>query len=240
MKLDAIEMEHIAAAEGVARVNLYAGIHKGLRALLSKTLLAVGRMDPQDAAEVAATTTQVAQLLDLCASHVVHEDTFIHTAIEARAPGASSAIGHDHRGHEIAIEALRALAARLGATPAPQRAGVARSLYLQLSRFVGHNLEHMYVEETAHNAVLWAHYTDSELVAIHAALVASIPPGEMMFSMAWMLPSLSAPERVDLLADMRANAPAPAFGAVMALARAKLDDAQWRELNRRLDGAPAA
>ena len=234
MNLDAVELDHIVAAEGASRLNLYADIHKGLRALLTDTLLAVGRMDPQDAAQVAATTTRVARMLDQCAAHVVHEDRFVHPAIEARAPGTTRTVGAEHREHEQAIDALRALAARVGTTPAPQRAGVARVLYLQLSRFVAHNLEHMHTEETVHNAALWAHYTDAELEGIHDALVATIPPEEMAQTMAWMLPSISAPERAAMLGGMRAKAPAPAFEAVMGLVRTLLDEAQWQDLNRRL------
>jgi hypothetical protein len=44
MKIDTHEMRQVAAAQA-PRMDLYAGIHKALRALMADTLLAVGRMD---------------------------------------------------------------------------------------------------------------------------------------------------------------------------------------------------
>ena len=240
MNIDAGELAQVARADEAARFNLYTDIHKGLRALLTDSLLAVGRMDPQDAAAVAATTTRVARMLDFCAAHLQHEDRFIHPAIEARAPGAAAGAAHDHREHEQAIAALRALTARLGTTPAPGRAGVAHALYLQLSRFVAHNLEHMHTEETAHNAALWAHYSDAELVTLHDALVATIPPEEMMFTLSWMLPAQNPAERAALLSAMQAGAPAPVFAAVLDLARTHLPAADWQALQQRLGAAASA
>jgi hypothetical protein len=92
----------------------------------------------------------------------------------------------------------------------------------------------MHVEETAHNAVLWAHYTDAELAAIHEALVASIPPEEMMLVARWMLPSVGAAERLGMLLDMRSKAPPPAFAAVLETIRPHLSAGDWSKLARGL------
>jgi hypothetical protein len=96
----------------------------------------------------------------------------------------------------------------------------------------------MHVEETAHNAVLWARYTDAELLAIHDALVASIPPQEMMTVARWMVPFMNPLERFHLLADIRAKAPKEAFEAILATARAHLAAAEWAKLAHDLKLAP--
>ncbi|HSH90926.1 MAG TPA: hemerythrin domain-containing protein, partial [Ramlibacter sp.] len=172
MNIDPKELRQVAATE-TPRMDLYAGIHKALRALMADTLLALGRMDPQDNLEVAQVTQRVLQLLDFCASHLKHENEFVHAAIEARAPGASAVIAHEHEGHESHILELSAAATTLLETPADYRSRLAHHLYGQLALFIADNFQHMHVEETAHNAVLWARYTDAELAAIHGALVAS-------------------------------------------------------------------
>jgi hypothetical protein len=97
----------------------------------------------------------------------------------------------------------------------------------------------MHVEETAHNAVLWARYTDAELLAIHDALIASIPPDEMMAVARWLVPFMNPMERFHLLADMRAKAPAPAFAAILELARGHLTMPEWTKLARALELQPA-
>lgn len=233
MKNDSLELRQVERAAGAAampRVDLYAGIHKALRALMVDTLTAVGRMDVHDPLELAQTTQRVLQLLDFMRAHLRHENEFVHPALEARAPGSSSLIAYEHEGHEAEITVLANEATALLQAPAEARGANALALYRHLSLFTAHNFDHMYGEETAHNAVLWARYTDAELMAIHNALVASIPPEEMMFVVRWMVPFMNPQERAAMLGDMRAHAPAPAFAAALEVARPHLDGREWEKL----------
>jgi Hemerythrin HHE cation binding domain len=233
MNIDPREMRQIAAV-AVPRVDLYVGIHKALRALMADTLLSLGRMDCDDVLELAQVTQRVLQLLEVCRSHLQHENDFVHTALEARAPGSSGQIAHEHEEHVEAIEALaRRTTALLQCDPA-SRAEATLALYRALSLFIAHNFEHMHVEETAHNAVLWARYTDAELEQIHGALVAAIPPEEMMFVMRWMVPFMNPAERAAMLGDMRAHAPAPAFAAALEVVRPHLTEREWAKLSASL------
>lgn len=234
MKIDAKELEQVAGVQP-PRFDMYGGIHKAIRAFMADTLVAVGRMDPDDAPEAARTADRVMQLLDFCTSHLAHENEFVHAAIEARAPGASAAIAHDHEEHVHEIGQLAAAVAALGSAQGPQRHALAQALYRQLAQFVAANFQHMHVEETAHNAVLWTHYTDDELVRIHDALVASIPPEEMMVTARWLVPFLAPAERAGLLADIRGKAPAPAFEALLAVSRPHLTQAEDAKLARALE-----
>jgi hypothetical protein len=233
MKIDSLELQQLAAAEA-PRLDMYCGIHKALRACMADTLVAVGRMDVEDEEALAHTTAQVAALLAFCASHVQHENDFAHPAMEARAPGSSSAAAHDHDEHQAHIARLGELVESLPKLPATTRPSAAALLYRELALFVAESFRHMHVEETAHNAVLWAHYTDAELGAIHEALVASIPPQEMMAAFRWMLPSMNPAERLGLLLDMRSKAPPAVFEAVIDTIRPHLDDAAWAKLARGL------
>jgi hypothetical protein len=233
MKIDPQELRQVSATEA-PRMDMYCGIHKALRALMAHTLLAVGRMDSDDADELAGTSSRVLELLDFCRSHLRHENEFVHAAIEARAPGASAAIAHEHEEHERHIESLEAAVQALRQCPQAVRPAAALDLYRRLALFIAENFQHMHVEETAHNAVLWARYTDAELGAIHTALVASIPPQEMMFTARWLIPFMNPAERTGVLSDMRANAPAPAFAAVLDVVRPHLNQNEWAKLARSL------
>jgi hypothetical protein len=234
MNIDSRELAQVAAAEA-PRVDMYSGIHKALRALMADTLLAVGRMDWSDDLETAQTTQRIVELLDFCRSHLAHENEFVHAAIEARAPGASETIAHEHEEHEQHIALLGATVEAVRAAPAELRAGLSLELYRELALFIAENFQHMHVEETAHNAVLWARYTDAELIEIHGALVASIPPQEMMYTARWLVPFMNPAERAGLLGDMKAHAPAPAFQAVLDTVRPHLSEREWAKLARALD-----
>jgi hypothetical protein len=233
MKIDEKEMREVAAS-ATPRLDMYAGIHKALRALMADTLLAVGRMDCADDLEFAQVTQRVVEMLDVLRSHLAHENRFVHPAIEARVPGASQRIAAEHVEHERHLAQLAQALESLRARPAASRAAAAHSLYQKLAVFTAENFEHMQLEETEHNAALWAHYTDDELAAIHNGLVASIPPQEMMYVMRWMLPSMNPAERAGMLAEMRAHAPAPAFRAVIDTARPHLTASEWDKLAKAL------
>lgn len=239
MKNNAQENLAVAAAQPTARVDMYTGIHKALRALMADTLLAVGRMDSADRDELAAVSARVLALLDFCAAHLAHENTYVHTAIEARAPGASEVIAHEHDEHLAHIAGLKHMvAAMLSIDSGHDAASAVLELYRSLTLFIADNFQHMHVEETAHNAVLWARYTDAELIAIHGALVGSIPPADMMFTLRWLVPYMNPAERTAMMSGMQAHAPAPAFAAALDVVRPHLTQAEWVKLARSLGLPP--
>ncbi|WP_306600617.1 hemerythrin domain-containing protein [Geothrix sp. 21YS21S-2] len=213
------------------RFDGYADIHKALRAFMGDTLAKVGSLDPEDPAETAAVTGQVGDLLRLCRTHLEHENDFIHTAMEARAPGSTQAFAEDHEGHE---RSLRNLWLDLDAVATGGEQAVAR-LYRGLAVFVAENLEHMDREEIENNAVLWANYTDAELIGIERALVASLKPEELSMALAWMIPALSPRQRAAKLAGIRAGAPEPMFRKVLDLVRPTLPGKGWEKLKRDLE-----
>ena len=239
MKIDQQEIRSLQATPyGTARVDIYVHIHKALRALMTDTLQAVGRLDTEDEQEFEQVCQRVLRLAEACENHLTHENESVHTAMEAREPGTSMRIAGEHLEHGVAIEQLRQAVAQMRSCHGTARAQAALALYRQLALFVGHNFEHMHVEETAHNGVLWARYTDEELLALNGRIVASLPPEESMFWMRWMIPALTPSERLQVLGGMKAQAPAEAFAAVLDLVRPQLDLHAWAKLTGGLGMAP--
>lgn len=213
------------------RFNLYGPIHKALRLFMGDTLARCGRLDWEDAAELAEVTGQVEALVGLLGQHLAHEDHFIHPFMQALRAGSAAQAGADHHDHEEALAAL-ALEARL-LREQPSEAQAAR-VYQDLALLMADNLQHMQLEESAHHQCLWQHATDAELMSLHDRLVASIPPEEMMLTLAWLLPALAPRERAGMLLGMRENAPAPVFAAALQLAERKLDAKGWAKLQAAL------
>ena len=212
------------------RFDIYAGIHKGIRAFMAETLVRVGRLDVADAADRDHALDQLEQLLAFCADHLRHENTFIHTAIEARQPAGSAKIAEEHVEHAESIAALREEAAAVRAAPEPAAAALALRLYRHLALFVAENLQHMHIEETAHNALLWQHHDDAELAELQDRLVASLSPADTELSVRWMIPASTPAERAAMIADVKAEAPPEALLGIMAMLRPHLDRAGWAKL----------
>lgn len=233
------EVLAVRQAATLARHDIYARIHKGIRLMLGDIQARAGRVSHDDPAALAELATRVEGVIALCESHLAHENAFIHPALEKAQPGTSARIAAEHIEHERDLQALRTHAGALAAGTGPERAAACRAMYHALSLFAAHNLVHMHLEETQHNAVLWEHYTDEEIAAIEGRLIAHLTPPELMNAMRWMLPALPPSDRLELLAGMRENAPPPAFAAVLDLARKVLDDDAWAATARGL-GLPVA
>lgn len=213
------------------RFDIYAPIHKALRLFMTDTLACVGRLDLDDAHDVSAGLARLDALLDAVCCHLQHENDFIHPAIEAHHRGISDRIAGEHREHIDAIAMLRLEAAALRVKPEP---ATAHRLYRHLAAFIAENFEHMDVEETRHNQALWDAYGDVELQAIEGRILASIGQQEMRVWLHWMLPAFSPGDRARLIGGLPPELQTP----VLAMARARLDDAAWAKLCRALGTSP--
>jgi len=217
-----------------SRLNIYNGIHKALRAYMSDTLHRSARIDGDDAADLSGGLRQVRELLAFMRKHLEHEARFVHPAMQARRAGSAQVTEGDHDHHDWAIDKLCALCDHVEQQHGAKRQALLDHLQLQLSVFVGENLVHMNMEETENNAVLWAHYTDEELFGIHDAIVASIPPEEMQFTMQWMLPALNPSERAGMMLGMRAGMPPGMFAGMLEFARSLLSERDMHKLEAAL------
>lgn len=205
-----------------SRPDLYSSVHKGLRALLCTTLLQVGETDPGDDVALGQMASQLTTLLSLCEQHLRDEDEFIEPLLASSGGRIQGGTGGEHREHLAAIEALRRSLASVESAGVERRAAPLARLYLNLSVFVAHNLEHMHREETDNNRVLWASCSDDELLAAERALVARIPPDRTRLFLAWMVVGMNHRERVALVDELRRGAPGELVADVLALSAARL------------------
>jgi len=220
----------VATTATQPRYNIYSIFHKGLRGFMADTMLRLGRMDLTDACEVAQTIEQLRGLLTMCRSHLQHENDFVHPALERAQPYASTHTADDHVDHVLEIAEFERRVAAFEALPTTDRASAAHALYLDVSEFVGENLEHMRVEETRNHEVLIRHYSDQELLDIEHAIVASIPPAAAMVGMRWMISHINASERAFMLGGIKKGAPPEVFAGVMQMAREVLSQRDYFKL----------
>jgi hypothetical protein len=227
---ETVAFPQAAAASTVPRRDLYGPIHKAIRHFMADTLVRVGSMDAADSADMHTTLNQLSGLLALLRGHLQHENRFVHPAIEARSQGGARRIAGEHDDHVASIDALQAEADALAARPADRRGPSAMRLYRHLALFIAENLQHMDFEETAHNAVLWAAYSDAELQDMHAAIMAHVPPQEMGVVLHWMAPALSHAELAQMLGGMQAEMPPENLRAVLDQVKLRLSAARWGKL----------
>jgi len=216
------------------RHDVYGLIHKGLRAFMLDSLSRLGRVDVDSPASFSGAVAHTRALLGKLSEHLSHEDTFLHSALEARAPGTAAVTAIEHADHQKAfVELEQLLQACEQAFDRGRRAELeplTKQLYLNLSFFVAENLAHMHREETETSKILWRLYSDDELRAIEGKIVASETPEQLAVGMRWMLPSLTPKERAGLLGGARRGLPAAAFQGLMVLAEDVLDAHDYQQL----------
>ena len=81
-----------------------------------------------------------------------------------------------------------------------------------------------------HNALLWQHYGDAELGALHGRLMASLSPRGKLAAARWMIPASTPAERAGMAAGMKAEMPPEALLGVMTMLRPHLDARGWAKL----------
>jgi len=197
------------------RPDLYGPIHKALRLCLLDTLCRLGRTDPGDAAARDGALAQLDETLALLRSHQRLENDILHTAIEARRPGASLRGADDHAEHRSQMALLDAEVQALRHAP---DAGRWQRLYRHLAAFVADGLRHMQTEEGPLMATLHAAYGDDELAELHERLLATAGPGQVHDAMRWLGAALAPDELAAWLADLRQRWPAEAFERSLARA----------------------
>jgi hypothetical protein len=199
---------------GAARPDLCAPMHKALRHALGDTLVRVGRMDPGDDAAWQRTLDQLDDVLGLCEAHERVENALVHPFVESRAPGATLRTAAEHDEHRDHLTNLHAESARLRAAARCERAASAQRLYRHLALFAADAWRHMHVEEATLGALLWQHFDDAELLALHELVAASLGPEMLLRSARWMLPALTPAERAAALVDLRPRLPAAALASL--------------------------
>lgn len=213
------------------RWDIYGPAHKGLRLAHGDMAARLGRADfTRDQDKLLA---DLAGHLALGAKHLAHEETHIHAALDARAPGATADLDAQHDHHRARFDSLAIAIRAVQHAASADRPMLGRVLYLAFTGFVAEDLEHMRQEETIIWPKLCALFTDQELAGIEMAIIGSLAPEEVIAFMRLMLPAMNPAERTGLLTGMKADAPPEAYSAVIELAaRPTLPANDFTELER--------
>lgn len=196
--------------------DLYYAVHKGIRLANIRLLTVIGQSDPADASEIAAMLNRLEQHLDLSHAHLKHENTKVHTVVEARVPGGAGAADEDHDHHLATFAELRDLASELALASDGSRADVLRRLYQRFALFVAEDFQHMHEEETRLMPLIAAHFSPEEIAGIEHSIVTSIEPRMLVSFMKVMLGAANRSERIAAVAGMKAAMPPEVFAQVFA------------------------
>jgi hypothetical protein len=154
--------------------------------------------------------------------------------LAAADPALAATVAAEHVAIEERMACLEVLAERATVAGAGEARAHVHRLYLELAAFVAEYLRHQDLEERRVIAALDAAYPAEHLVALHDAIVSSIPPDEMAEWLTTMLPAMNVDDRVELLSGLQAAAPPEVFAGVTALAAGVLAPTDFAAVAGRL------
>jgi hypothetical protein len=214
------------------RHDLFGPLHKGLRHFALSTLIRLGQADVVDLGDLREALDQLRVLLVMRTRHLELEEEVIVAALDARVPGwMEGALDPEHERQRRGLRRLSAEVEALACSSESTdvRRSRSRDLYLHLAHRIGEDFEHMEVEETAVNELLWKHFDDRELRALHGALLERQSPEHLADRVRWTLPALTHDERIELVLAAQSAIPPVRFRDLMSLVRASLPP---RDLDR--------
>jgi hypothetical protein len=201
--------------------DLYRDIHKGIRAELFGVTLEAASIDPIDQGDRAGLAAHLTNVAALLTSHAEHEDGAIDPVLEAHRPDLAERVNADHEALERRFARVLDMA-DAATTATDDLRHRLHQVHLETAAFTSAYLAHQDLEERVVMPALEAAVGVDAVIAVHGAIIGSIPPAEMMQSLAVMLPAMNVDDRTDLLGGMRASAPPEAFDAVVSLTRSVL------------------
>ncbi|KIL38174.1 hypothetical protein SD70_27990 [Gordoniibacillus kamchatkensis] len=219
------------------RFDLYAPVHKGIRAALSGLCYQAGSVDSMDDERVNAFVEEFKRVIVILHAHSRDEDTHINESYEKYAPETLRELEEEHTGLEQKLEELVELVNQLES--GKQNPGQQEKIWYQigkdLNRFTAEYFMHLQREEGPGMKALWEHLTDDQLKVISMNIRSSIPPQAMMIFMHYIIPAISHQERVVMLSDMKSVAPREFYEEVVRIAENRLEPQSLSELKSALD-----
>ncbi len=218
----------------LAAVDLYRDIHKGIRAELFAITSTAASLDPTVRVDREAIADHVRSVGDVLTSHAHHEDEFIDPVLVEHDPQLAEQVTSGHEQLERRFDGLVALARETVDAVATDQRRLSHLLHLELSSFTSDYLAHQYLEERVIMPMIEHSIGPDATLAIHEAIVSSIPPDEMARSLSFMLPAMNNEDRIEMLTGIRQTAPPEAFAAVVDLARSVLSTVDIAALDSRV------
>jgi len=215
-------------------VDTYRDIHKGIRADLFDLTGSAGRIDPSCPGDVADLARHVDQTVDFLVVLAAHEDDHLVTVMSELLPDLNATIQRDHAVLEARLEDLQGWARNAVGAREGETRGEVQRLYIELASFTSAYLAHQDLEERVVAPELHRVIGPEAVLAIHQAIIASIPPDQMAASLALMLPAMNNDDRTEMLGGMQAGAPPEVFAGVWSLVGSVLEARDVTVLARRL------
>jgi len=193
-------------------MNPYAFPHKGLRNAISQLVMTAGSANSSDADSLTKLKALAEEVFSILEHHSHSEESVTLPALEAKVVGSTVANVEEHKELEEEIEKLRNHLKGMDVDSGPDKFS---EFYAAISGFNSRYLNHMEMEETKMNTLIWSNFTNEELMGQHGQIMSKMSPETTSMMLKYIVPALNHAERSVIMGGLKANAPAPFYESVM-------------------------
>jgi hypothetical protein len=201
--------------------------HKGIRNALAQLSLKAGSTAVGDANGVNDLVVLAVDVLEFIDEHAAFEDKYILEPLDERVPGAGADDHAEHQELETKVQGLRDLLSSLTSTP---NQDTVDAFYTEVVLFQAAYLVHMAQEEASTERLMMEHFSDEELIGHQIAIMGETSFESLLRMFRFIAPARTLDENLQVMQAFRANAPEPAFAAVLATLQNAMPAAQYNAL----------
>lgn len=217
------------------RYNAYNEIHKALRAELYDTALLLQQTDFYSEKNAVPAFKRINSVLNLFDGHAHHEDKHIMPLVKQFDEATYNTIESEHATDEALTHQLQnKMDAYENAATENNRIRIGNDIMYLFIEFVAFNLSHMNKEEHLINEILWANFTDEEILQVSNAIRAEISPQEMAQVFQLMAKGVSNLELIKMLTGMQTAMPPDVFEQFLKMTEAVLSPSRMERVNEGL------
>ena len=211
------------------RMNIYGFPHKGIRILLSQLSKLSGNTDYSNAMaleKLKSSTTELVAILNL---HLNSEEDVVLPALEAKVPGNTSENIEEHMQLERDVQAFDNQLKDISVDSTPN---LGANFYMAITDFHSKYLAHMAMEERDINPLIWANFTDEEIIGWHGQVMSTLTPDQIMMWFKYIVPALNPFERSIIMGGFKENAPSELFDSVLNNLKEYMSENEHLQLGR--------
>lgn len=213
------------------RANIYGFPHKGLRIALSQLSMLSGNTDYSNADSLKKLKNLSVELVTLLDLHLHSEEDVVLPALEAKMPGSTSENVEEHEQLEKEVQAFDKQLTNITVDSAPNSGA---QFYEAVYNFHSKYIAHMAMEESDINPLIWANFTDEEIMAWHGQVMSTLTPGQIMLWFKYIVPALNPFERGMIMGGFKENAPAEFLDKVLDMLKEYMSEKEHLQLEAML------
>ena len=173
-------------------------------------------------------SVELITLLDL---HLHSEEDVVLPALEAKMPGSTSENVEEHEQLKKEVQAFDKQLTNITVNSAPNSGA---KFYEAVYNFHSKYIAHMAMEESDINPLIWANFTDEEIMAWHGQVMSTLTPDQIMLWFKYIVPALNPFERSMIMGGFKENAPAEFFDKLLNMLKEYMSENEHLKLETML------